>query len=324
MKNGESSPRYAQFERVILSVSNSVNALPLTRVWQILVLSVIAILASTYLIHPTGVHLEPLYVVPICLACWRLGLRVGLSMAILAAILSVGVRVALAEDATLHVALANMVLQAIPLGFIAAIVSSFRLSLERERHLARRDGVTSALTRTAFEMQAKAMISAARLEKRSLLLTYLDLDGFKAINDRHGHEAGDSVLKQFAAEVRTMLRAEDCFGRMGGDEFAALISLESDDAAQSTAERLHDRFTAALAGIEYRTTCSMGALTVLPERGATLGDLIREADKLMYAAKHAGKSGVRFGVLPPPLDIELPSIANHDDNIALQTRENFS
>lgn len=188
-------------------------------------------------------------------------------------------------------------------------MSRLRASYERERVFARRDGITGALTRQAFEQQADTMIEAAAELGRPLLLAYLDLDGFKTVNDRHGHEAGDQVLKQFGTEGRAALRREDCIGRMGGDEFALLVVLASIEEAQETAERLHRRFSGALANTAHQVTCSMGALAIAPDDGAYLDELLRKADRLMYAAKNGGKNGLRFGATTPSLDAELPLFA---------------
>lgn len=93
-----------------------------------------------------------------------------------------------------------------------------------------------------------------------------------------------------------MFRRNDCFGRLGGDEFAVLMPVASIAEAREIAVRLHDRLTSALAGKGYSVTCSMGALIVPAEGRAPLAELMREADRLMYAVKHGGKNDVRFAV----------------------------
>lgn len=309
-------PRNAWSDRsrsLVLALNNRLDSLSQTSVWLALAVSMIAIPVGDYLVHPIGVHLGPLYVLPICLACWRLGLRIGLGIAMLAATLSVAMRSVSPHDLVVGTMLTNMVLQAFALGVVAAIVSNFRFSLERERIIARHDGITGALTRSAFEQQAKSMMTIAAAEGQSLLLAFLDLDGFKSINDRFGHEAGDQVLKRFATEGRAALRQGDCFGRMGGDEFAVLMPLASVEVAQETAEQLHEWLTAALVGTGFGATCSMGALGVLPTGNAELHALMREADRLMYAVKRQGKSGVRFGGYAPSLEPDLLLWVEPDD-----------
>ena len=308
MKEDRRRPRVDGAQALLSSLEKQLDSLTPAGVWRVLILSIICIAVAGYLIHPTHIHLGPLYLLPICLASWRLNFRVGLAVAVVGAVLSVGTCIA-ASGYLPAGAAGNLALPAFSLTIMAAIVSSSRASYERGRIFARRDGITGALTRQAFEQQAEAMIEAAAMQGRALLLAYLDLDGFKSVNDHHGHEAGDLVLKRFGIEGRAALRREDCFGRMGGDEFALLVPLASIEEAQATAEGLHRRFTAALALTAHEVTCSMGALASAPDRGADLDELMREADRLMYAAKNAGKNGLRFSATAPPLDAELPLFA---------------
>ena len=159
-------------------------------------------------------------------------------------------------------------------------------------------------------------MATAAAQLRPLLLAYLDLDGFKNINDDHGHEAGDRILRSFGAEGRVALRREDCFARLGGDEFAVLISLPSIDAAQEAAETLHARLSAVLASTGHDVTCSMGALVVPPDGTNSLEELMREADRLMYTVKKIGKNGVRFATHAPPLAAELALLAVFNETSA--------
>lgn len=284
----------------LLSLEKQLDFLSPAGVWRVLILSMIGIAVAGYLIHPLHIRLGPLYLVPICLASWRLNLRVALGVAGVGATLAVLTCMAAVGHMPAGAA-GNIAVYAFSLALMAGVVSRFRASYERERIMARRDGITGALTRQAFESQASAMIAAAAMQDRPLLLAYLDLDGFKTVNDRDGHEAGDLVLRHFGVEGRAALRREDCFGRLGGDEFALLMPLPAIEEALETAEGLHKRLTAGLALTAHEVTCSMGALAIPPDRGASLAELLREADRLMYAVKHGGKNGLRLAVTAPPL-----------------------
>ena len=305
MQEDRRRPRVDGAQALLSSLEKQLDSLSSAGVWRVLILSIICIAVAGYLIHPTNIHLGPLYLLPICLASWRLNLRVGLAVAAIGSVLSAGTCMA----ASGHLppgAAGNLALHGFSLVLMAVIVSRFRAVYERERIFSRRDGITGALTRPAFEQQAEAMIAAAAKHGRPLLLAYLDLDGFKGVNDRHGHDAGDLVLKHFGVEGRAALRREDCFGRMGGDEFALLMVLPAIEEAQETAEGLHKRFTVALALTAHEVTCSMGALAIPPDRGAYLAELMREADRLMYVAKRGGKDAVRFTTTAPPPVSSLP------------------
>ncbi len=305
MQEDRRRPRVDGAQALLSSLEKQLDSLSSAGVWRVLILSIICIAVAGYLIHPTNIHLGPLYLLPICLASWNLSARVGLAVAAIGAALSLGTCIAASGELPAGSAV-NLALHAFSLALMAVIVSRFRAVYERERIFSRRDGITGALTRPAFEQKAEAMIAAAAKHGRPLLLAYLDLDGFKGVNDRHGHDAGDLVLKHFGVEGRAALRREDCFGRMGGDEFALLMVLPTIEEAQETAEGRHRRFTAALALTAHEVTCSMGALAIPPDRGAYLAELMREADRLMYVAKRGGKDAVRFTTTAPPPVSSLP------------------
>lgn len=303
------SPLSGPFRIFFLGLRSWLDTLSDGAVWRLVIGSMVGLAVVNFFTQQMGIRLGPLYLLPISLACWRLNFQIGLGLGFLAALTVAVTTYIVSEDVPVIALAGNLALNAFALGMIAGIVVTARHSIEQERFSARRDSITGALTRTAFEQQARTMMNAASAQGRPLLLAYLDLDGFKAINDRHGHEAGDRVLQRFGAEGRAALRQEDCFARLGGDEFAVLLSLSSVEAAQETAEKLHERFTAALAAASVEVTCSMGAFIVSPDSRASLDELMREADRLMYAVKHGGKNGVRFALSAPPLDGDLPLFA---------------
>lgn len=169
MKEDRRRPRVDGAQALLSSLEKQLDSLSSAGVWRVLILSIICIAVAGYLIHPTHIHLGPLYLLPICLASWRLTIRVGLAVAVVGAVLSVGTCIAASGHLPAGAA-GNLALHAFSLTIMAAIVSSFRASYERERIFARRDGITGALTRQAFEQQAEAMIEAAAMQGRALLL----------------------------------------------------------------------------------------------------------------------------------------------------------
>lgn len=122
----------------------------------------------------------------------------------------------------------------------------------------------------------------------------LDLDDFKAANDRAGHLAGDEILRAFAKGVSAIMRREDLIGRIGGDEFALLVRVPSIAEGQGIARDIHARLSAVLAQSRYPVTCSMGALLIPPEVPRTISELIHAADQAMYRAKRGGKNAVEI------------------------------
>jgi two-component system cell cycle response regulator len=160
-----------------------------------------------------------------------------------------------------------------------------------------RDAVSDRLTglpnRRYIEERLDQAMAAARRTRRPLVLAFADLDHFKQINDRHGHAAGDAVLRHAAAALRQAFRRSDVIARYGGEEFVILFP-EAEPAAAT--ERL-ERFRAGVAGQPVRLpstvavpiTFSVG-LAVFPDDGEEAADLLARADQRLYAAKRAGRN----------------------------------
>lgn len=128
----------------------------------------------------------------------------------------------------------------------------------------------------------------------SLCIAVIDIDRFKAINDRHGHDAGDTVLRHFADTCRQRVRAQDVLGRMGGEEFLLLLPGVGADAASRILARIRDGFPPARLvedGIELAYTFSAGIAVAL--EGDDRSSLLRRADRALYAAKGEGRNCTR-------------------------------
>ncbi|MGH8360881.1 MAG: putative bifunctional diguanylate cyclase/phosphodiesterase, partial [Pseudomonas sp.] len=124
---------------------------------------------------------------------------------------------------------------------------------------------------------------------------YLDLDGFKRVNDSLGHDAGDRVLRWVSEQLKACLRSYDILGRMGGDEFTALLELEFPEQAAKIAEKLIERVSICqqVDGLDVMLGVSIGIAT-FPDCGSDLNGLLRAADVAMYEAKRAGRQQYRY------------------------------
>jgi len=169
-----------------------------------------------------------------------------------------------------------------------------RLEAQLE-HLAKTDSLTDLSNRRDFYEQAEREISRHRRFQQPLSLLMIDIDHFKAINDRHGHAAGDEVLRQLAAQCRSTLRETDITARIGGEEFAVLMPQTGEDTAAEAAERLRHQLATHPAlgpdGTAIAFTVSIG-LTHFHERDADIADLLRRADTALYEAKETGRNRV--------------------------------
>ena len=155
------------------------------------------------------------------------------------------------------------------------------------RHLARHDGLTLLPNRTYFLECLEAKVLVAQRKKQAIAVFYLDLDGFKAINDTYGHDVGNAVLGITGARLSRVVRADDMVGRLGGDEFACLISgFKNRDALKHFAQKLIETIAAPerVNSLDLTVTISVG-IALYPENGAGADSLLRAADAAMYHSK---------------------------------------
>lgn len=170
------------------------------------------------------------------------------------------------------------------------------LAAEAFRHLAFYDSLTGLPNRNLLLDRLDQAIAAAQRNRTCFALVYIDVDRFKDINDRFGHEVGDDVLRAVAARLRGSLRESDTLGRLGGDEFVAIIENTGDSEALSW---VAGKLVAACAhlclfdGIHCPVTVSVGA-SVYPHHGLTAQALLKAADGAMYHAKAAGRNTCRL------------------------------
>ena len=187
--------------------------------------------------------------------------------------------------------------QGLPDAAILLLIIDVTERHEREarlRQLAERDPLTGVHNRRSFVHVLSERLSALRTRGRRAAtdhaLLLMDLDGFKDVNDTCGHAAGDAVLVAVAAAVRERTRASDTVGRLGSDEFAALLELRDAASAATIAEEIIDRVGDASSGVEGapRVTASIGIVHLDPKCSAE--HTLAQADRAMYAAKRAGKA----------------------------------
>lgn len=176
----------------------------------------------------------------------------------------------------------------ISLNDLVESLTSQRSALTHMEDIAHRDRLTMLPNRRFFEQYLE--VATARGDGgNGLTFLYIDLDGFKPVNDRLGHDAGDQVLRQIGARLAGCFRADDVVARLGGDEFAAALSgtPDVDALAQRIIIAVNEPITAA--GEQVRIGCSIG-IARWPADGAEVADALRRADEALYAAKRAGKN----------------------------------
>jgi diguanylate cyclase (GGDEF)-like protein len=176
-----------------------------------------------------------------------------------------------------------------------AIALDNAVAVQRAEALSVTDDLTRLYNSRYLNQVLKRETKRAIRSNRPLSLLFLDLDGFKQVNDNHGHQAGSKTLVEAAAVIRGCARETDVVARFGGDEFSLVLPDTGPEGAHSVATRIQERLRAARFlesdGLSVRLTASIGVAT-LPKAAETAEDLLRAADIAMYKVKAAGKDGI--------------------------------
>ncbi len=194
-----------------------------------------------------------------------------------------GAVVALTGDGEPHDALPHLE----ELAQSVALVIDSAETRHRLAHLAETDPLTGIPNRRAFTTRLQEELARAMRHGHPLTLALVDVDEFKPVNDRFGHERGDRLLQELASRLHVLLRSGDLLCRIGGDEFAVLLPETGEKAAAETLERLRQAVSStSLAGLDVTVTIG-GAVT---GDGTSSGSgLLRAADRALYAGKAQGR-----------------------------------
>ena len=231
------------------------------------------------------------YMVPIALSAWFVGRKAGIFFSFLCA--GAWVLEAMLEP---HFPSqewpANLWNTGVLLAFfllLSTILSALHDALQREKEAARLDALTRIPNRRLFFELAEAEIQRVARYGGRFTVAYMDLDNFKQVNDRDGHETGDRVLVLTAEAMRRSLRANDVVARLGGDEFIVLLPQTGAKEAEAVFRKLEERLAEVMRQGKWPVTVSVGAATFeRPPESVT--QMVGIVDELMYAAKMSGKN----------------------------------
>lgn len=243
--------------------------------------------------YATGVEISvsAFYPIPAVLMAWFSGRRTAILTAFVAALVQLGVRIAGEPGMSIRpLFFWNATMDLGVYAGLALAIAALRDAHARESLLARRDPLTGAANRRAFFERAELEFRRARrLGGAPLSLAYLDLDDFKAVNDRFGHEAGDAVLKTVASTIQDRIRSIDLLARLGGDEFAVLLVGADEAQTRAVIEDVHAQLRERLRKLPGNVTVSVGAVSLRSDTGS-IDEVMAEVDRLMYSAKEHAKS----------------------------------
>lgn len=269
--------------------------------WKIAIETWGMIALVTWVLYFTGGLQSPLlnlYLLAVITSALTLGKLTTLSMVGLIAACYIFLGDTSAADLASLRFLGAFAAQLAPVMLVAYITTMFsadiRFGLARAKLLSETDELTGLFNARGFAIAANRLFAQAVRYERSACVMMIDSDNLKAVNDSHGHDAGNKLLRQLAAAIHAELRYTDVSARYGGDEFIVLLPETPLKGALDVAERIRASVLATpleVAGKNISTSVSIG-VACFPEDGRTLDALAARADRAMYAAKSRGRNRV--------------------------------
>lgn len=179
---------------------------------------------------------------------------------------------------------------------ITFLLSALKRALENEKELARTDSLTGIANRRYLIELASAEINRAGRYRHPFTVVHIDLDNFKTVNDRFGHNVGDALLRLVVSTIRNSIRATDIVARFGGDEFIILLPETGPESAGVITDKIQKISLDLLQKNQWPVTLSLGVATFI-QPPSTVDEMLKISDGLMYAAKNSGKNKIKYEVL---------------------------
>lgn len=265
---------------------------------ELIAIALILIAVPSYATQATGgtISFAIFYLAPVALLAWYMGTVEAILASIFSASAWLHADAVAKGGANLVVRYWNAV---VLFGFFlitALILARLKASYQQEQELSRVDFLTGVPNGRAFRQVAEMEKHRVRRYRHPLTLAYLDIDNFKIVNDRFGHQTGDVLLVWVARTIKRNLRVTDFVARVGGDEFAILLPETGAEAGQFVLYKLQRVLMDLVKQNAWPVTFSIGAATFVAEP-ETLDEMIQSADELMYTAKRNGRNRIAQAVV---------------------------
>jgi diguanylate cyclase (GGDEF)-like protein len=265
--------------------------------WLFLSCFLILVIGTADYLTGSEIAFALFYLFPIILVAWFSGRRLGVVIGVIAAITWF-----IADYLTNEyysqpiIGYWNAIVRFVIFVLIAFLVPALK-DLEHEKMIARIDDLTGIANRRHFFQIAEAELYRSQRYKHPFTLIYIDLDGFKLVNDNLGHQVGDNLLCAFVNRTLKMLRKSDFMARLGGDEFVILLAETDLMSAQTIVPCIQSEMLDEMKRRGWPITFSMGVLTY--QNGlTTIDELLRLADDLMYSVKKKSKNAIVYSSFP--------------------------
>lgn len=254
-----------------------------------------AITAYLDVVSGPTVRVFPIYFLPVALVAWRFGVRAACWSAVFATT-AWELAHRFESGSEHHAGLTSIwnvsMLWMTFFGF-AWITGRLSAVLDQRSTESRQDALTELLNLRGFEERVQVECERAERYRTRLVVAFLDLDGFKFVNDSAGHAAGDRLLREVAEHLRRATRACDLVARVGGDEFCIAFPETDRASAYVALERIRGTIEQLRLARAFGVTVSIGVAETSVSTGS-LAELLRQADRAMYTAKRSGKNLVRY------------------------------
>lgn len=192
------------------------------------------------------------------------------------------------------------------------LLDKLKAFVKHQQTLATIDGLTGLLNTRAFKEVCQTLLQLALRHNHPVVLSYIDLDNFKGVNDNLGHAEGDRVLQTVADTLTRCVRASDVVGRLGGDEFVVLLPETDYAGAKELFTRMHEQLLRNVAASDWPVGFSIG-VAVFTNAPADIDAMLKMADQLMYAVKKSGKNNVMYREHPKGQLLKKPPLELCDD-----------
>lgn len=242
------------------------------------------------------INLSVFYLIPISLITWVSNIWLGSLAAVVSTIIFFVADYYTAKALNLVILYWNSMVKFSFFMVIIYILTALRDSYIYEHELARIDNTTQISNGRFFMENVNKEIDRSIRYKHSLTIAYIDIDNFKAVNDKYGHITGDDILFQVAQAIKSGLRLIDLVARLGGDEFAVLFPETGKEISQVIIERMKKNIDDIILKNKWLISLSIGVVTCIG-KDCTSELLIEKADTLMYGIKKSGKNNIAYQVM---------------------------